>query len=340
MTALHDPAHAPRRMDDGYKGDAWTVDVPPDGDHPIVLLDTGVDSVCIVRIPDAAWERAARPSSVHAHDGYDETVLVTRGSGTLLHGPSPDRLEAVRIEAPVVIQIAAGWWHGVAMDPGVRAIATCFYTVPGTVIEEFSVQMQIIARARVRFADLAEPHPVPVHAEDLGDRVSTHWAFAQDPGLRTGEVEDGRGRLLLGAPTVEIDVDQIAELVLSLLCGVGGRAPGDIGTRHRHRTGLAQQLDRHGLQRHPHHHGASGIAEVPLQRRSLLDHQAQRPRPEGADQFPGAFRHRVHQALDGVPGADEDTDRHVPAAAFGLQQCRHRRGIEGVGAQSVDSVRR
>lgn len=162
---IHDPAHAPRRREDGYKGDAWTVSAPPDGDRPILLLDTGEDSVAIVRIPDPAWARGDRPSQVHAHDGYDETILVTRGSGVLLHGARADDLTATRFEAPVVIQVAPGWWHGIAMDRGVRAIATCFYTVPGTRIEEFSVQMQIIARARVRFADLAEPHPVPVHAE-------------------------------------------------------------------------------------------------------------------------------------------------------------------------------
>jgi hypothetical protein len=163
---VHDPARAPRRREDGYKGDAWSVDVPPDGDRPIVMLDTGVDSVAIVRIPDGAWERGTRPSRVHAHDGYDETILVTRGAGTLLHGPSPDALEETRFEGPVVIQVAPGRYHGIAMDPGVHAIATCFYTVPGTVIEEFSVQMQIIARARVRFDDLPEPHPVPVRAEE------------------------------------------------------------------------------------------------------------------------------------------------------------------------------
>lgn len=164
-SAVHDPAHAPRQREDGYKGDAWTVSAPPDADMPIVLLDTGVDSVAIVRIPDAAWERSDRPTRVHAHDGYDETILVTRGAGALLHGPRSDALTATRFEAPVVLQVAPGWWHGIAMDPQVRAIGTCFYTVPGTRIEEFSVQMQIIARARVQFADLAETVPEPVFAE-------------------------------------------------------------------------------------------------------------------------------------------------------------------------------
>ena len=162
---IHDPAAAPRRRDQGYKGDAWSVDIPPDGDKPLVLLDTGLDSVAIVRIPDAVWERGAVPSRVHAHDGYDETILVTRGSGSLLHGPDRTRLEAERFEAPVVITVPAGWWHGVAMDPGTRAIATCFYTVTGTVIEKFAVQMKIIALGRVTFADLPVVHPVPVAAQ-------------------------------------------------------------------------------------------------------------------------------------------------------------------------------
>lgn len=165
-TEVHDPAHAERQRSQGYKGDAWSVDIPPDGDKPIVLLDTGLDSVCIVRIPDAVWERGTSPSRVHAHDGYDETILVTRGSGTLLHGPDLGSLRAERLEAPVVIVVPAGWWHGVAMDPGVRAIGTCFYTATGTVIERFSVQMKIIARGRVRFADLPVVHPMPVAAQE------------------------------------------------------------------------------------------------------------------------------------------------------------------------------
>ncbi len=40
---IHDPARAPRQRGQGYKGDAWTTTVPPDGDQPIPLFAHDVD---------------------------------------------------------------------------------------------------------------------------------------------------------------------------------------------------------------------------------------------------------------------------------------------------------
>jgi mannose-6-phosphate isomerase-like protein (cupin superfamily) len=164
LPATHDQARASQARVAGYKGDAWTVDIPPDGDEPIVLLDTGVDSVAIVRIPNDAWERGSWPTTVHAHDGYDEAVLIPTGSGTVIHGPEAVGMVATRFEAPVTVVFPAGTWHQIALDPGVIAAGTCFYTVPGTVIERFSVQMDIVARDRVTFASLPVAHPVAVEA--------------------------------------------------------------------------------------------------------------------------------------------------------------------------------
>ena len=47
----YDPSKAPRQRASGYKGDAWTVSQPPDGSKPILVLDSGADSVAIMRIP-------------------------------------------------------------------------------------------------------------------------------------------------------------------------------------------------------------------------------------------------------------------------------------------------
>ena len=161
---LYDPSTASRQRASGYKGDAWTVSLPPDGSSPILVLDTGADSVAIVRIPDGAWDRGDLPPTVHAHDGYDESVLITNGSGTVFHGAAADHIIASRFEAPVVVVCPAGSWHHVMMDPGVAALGTCFYTVPGTVIEPFTVQMEIVARGRVTFADLPVVDLKPVEA--------------------------------------------------------------------------------------------------------------------------------------------------------------------------------
>jgi oxalate decarboxylase/phosphoglucose isomerase-like protein (cupin superfamily) len=195
MTSTYDPAAAPRRGRQGYKGDAWTVSLPADGSEPILALDTGLDSVAIVRVPDAAWGRGESPDTVHIHAGYDEVVLVQRGSGTLLHGPDPAHLESVRFEAPVTLVLPAGVWHGAVMDPGVTALGTCFYTVAGTVIESFSLQMEIIAKGSVTFADLPVVHPVAVEA--------SAWPMAPFPAAgEAGPVEpaDREARVLAYPP--------------------------------------------------------------------------------------------------------------------------------------------
>ncbi len=146
--------------------------------------------------------------------------------------------------------------------------------------------------------------------------------------------------MLRGRSAVEVDVDARAELALGLLEVDGGGLAGDIGAGHRHRSHLAQQLDGDRMQRHPQHHGAVRVAEIPLQRRRLQHHQAERAGPERADQFARPVRHPVHQALDRVPGADQHTHRHVAATALGRQQCVHRGAVESVGADAVDGVGR
>jgi hypothetical protein len=169
---VHDPATAPRRHDGGYKGDAWSVSIPPDGEEQLLLLDTGLDSVAIKRIPDSAWDRGVEPLIVHAHDGYDETILIPQGSGTLFHGPDARRIARSRFAGPVVIACPAGSWHHILMDRGVTAQGTSFYTVPGTVIAPFAVQMGSVTRDRVSFADVSVVDPLPVGAT----RVTTRSA--------------------------------------------------------------------------------------------------------------------------------------------------------------------
>ncbi len=100
--------------------------------------------MAIVSLPDGAWDRDPSPRTVHVHDVYDETILVTRGSGTVLHGPDEHHIIGTRFERPVVIVVPAGSWHHVGMDPAVPAEGTSFYTVAGTVIEPFAVQSKIV----------------------------------------------------------------------------------------------------------------------------------------------------------------------------------------------------
>ena len=171
----YDPSTAPRSRESGYKGDAWTVSIAPDDEAVQLLLDTGIDSIAIVRIPDAAWDRGPGAVDVHRHPGYDEAVLLPRGAGTLYSGPHPTRITATPFEGPVTLMLPAGCWHHVRMDEGVEAPGTAFYTVPGTVIAKFTTQMDIVTRATVPFASLPVVHPAAVQA--------TQWRAPVVPGV-------------------------------------------------------------------------------------------------------------------------------------------------------------
>ena len=143
---------------------------------------------------------------------------------------------------------------------------------------------------------------------------------------------------MLGGSAVEVHVDPIPELTLSLRRGGGRRLSGHVGARDRHWANRAQHVQGDRLQWHPQHYRAARVTEIPLQRRRLLHHQTQRPGPEGANEFMGRIRHRIDQSGDGVPTADQYSDRHVAAAALSRQQVCHGAVVEGVGGNAVHGV--
>jgi hypothetical protein len=212
---VRDPATAPRERESGYKGDAWTVTMPssaPDDAGMTLILDTGLDSVAIVGVANGWWDRSPRASVVRVHDRYDETILIPRGSGTLYHGADPGDITRSRFAAPVTLVLPAGCWHHVAMDPDVRVEATAFFTVPGTVIAPFSVQMDIVTRARIPFGDLPVVHPRPVEGQFwLPPAIDVHAAAAATRFARSDDavavstpLEDGAAGRQGSAPVAGI----------------------------------------------------------------------------------------------------------------------------------------
>jgi uncharacterized cupin superfamily protein len=162
---VYDPPAAPRQRESGYKGDGWTVTLPPPGGADSVLgLDTGLDSVAILRVPDAKWDHGDRPLAVHAHAVHDETVVIPTGSGTLYHGADPAAITATPFVAPVVLVFPAGVFHHVVMDRAASATGTCFFTVPGTALVRFSEREPLNRYGKVTFADLAVAEPPRVEA--------------------------------------------------------------------------------------------------------------------------------------------------------------------------------
>jgi hypothetical protein len=184
---LYDPPAAARRRESGYKGDGWTVTLPDDGAEAVVGLDTGLDSLSILRVPNGKWDRGERAPAVHAHADHDETIVIPTGSGTLYQGPDPEHITATRFVGPVVLVAAAGVWHHIVMDVDAVATGTCFFTVPGTVMVPFKDRTPLNRFGKVTFEDLAVAQPPPV--------------IAVTP-VRDPEALPGRGTLT-GSSTVE-----------------------------------------------------------------------------------------------------------------------------------------
>ena len=161
---IYDPASAPRRRESGFKGDGWIVSLPVGGADLVLGLDTGFDSVAILRVPNGRWDRGERPLSVHAHADHDETIVIPTGAGTLYHGPDVEHLTATRFNGPVTLVAAAGVFHHLVMDPDTTATGTCFFTVPGTALVPFADRTPLNAFGKVTFADLAVVSPPPVAA--------------------------------------------------------------------------------------------------------------------------------------------------------------------------------
>ena len=185
----YDPAAAPRRREAGYKGDGWTVTLPTDGSDLVLGLDTGLDSVAILRVPNGKWDRGDRPLSVHAHADHDETIIIPTGSGTLYHGPDVGHLATSRFSGPVVLVAPAGVFHHVVMDLDAIATGTCFFTVPGTVLLPFADRAPFNRFGKVTFANLRIVSPPPV--------VAAPWTAdpQPDPVVEGRVVEGASARL-------------------------------------------------------------------------------------------------------------------------------------------------
>ncbi len=136
----------------------------PGADEAVLGLDTGLDSVAILRVPDAKWDRGERPLRVHAHADHDETVVIPTGTGTLYHGADPSALRATRFAGPVVLVFPAGVFHHVVMDPEATATGTCFFTVPGSALPRFADRQPLNSFGKVTFGDLRVVSPPPVVA--------------------------------------------------------------------------------------------------------------------------------------------------------------------------------
>jgi hypothetical protein len=173
----------------GRRGPARSIPLPIAGDRPILAFDTGVDSATVVVIPPGAWSNDADGPLVSAHPDQDETIILPTGSGTLVHGPDPDHLAAVRFSGPVGIAIAAGHFHNVVMDVGADGVATSFFTRPGAIVSRFAGIIERALPATVLLHDVPiVPTPV-VPAETSSHRV----CVSRSPGgLAAASSQDDR----------------------------------------------------------------------------------------------------------------------------------------------------
>jgi hypothetical protein len=64
----------------------------------------------------------------------------------------------------MIVVVPAGAWHHVTMDDGAAAEGSAFFTVPGTIIEAFSRQMELVTQGEVPYAEVPIVHPKRVDA--------------------------------------------------------------------------------------------------------------------------------------------------------------------------------
>jgi hypothetical protein len=172
---VYDPPNAPRQREAGFKGDGWIVTLPPvDTRDPVLGLDTGLDSVAILRIPSARWDHGEQPLLVHAHADHDETIVIPAGAGAVYQGTDPSALTPVRFQGPVVLFAPAGVYHHVVMDPDASSPGTCFFTVPGSALPRFAEREPLNRFGKVTFADLRVVSPPAVIAAPWTGPASVH----------------------------------------------------------------------------------------------------------------------------------------------------------------------
>lgn len=189
---VYNPPDAPRQREAGFKGDGWIVTLPPlDAPDPVLGLDTGLDSVAILRIPSANWDHGDQPLLVHAHADHDETIVIPAGSGAVFQGTDPAALTPVRFKGPVVLFAPAGVFHHVVMDPDASSPGTCFFTLPGSALPRFAEREPLNRFGTVTFADLRVVSPPVVLAAPWTARA------AVDPALR--------GRVIAGSTEAGTD---------------------------------------------------------------------------------------------------------------------------------------
>src|SRR5690242_2908388 len=155
-----------------------------------------------------------------------------------------------------------------------------------------------------------------------------------------GQVEDGRRDVVGTRAAVQVHRDRLAQLLLRLVGGGGGRLAVPVGARDRHRPGLPEHVERDRVQGHPQGDRAPGVTEVPHQRGAGPEHQGEGARPELVDQVLPERAEVIHQRGRGSRGADQHRRRHVTAAALGRQHGGDRGRDEGVRADAVHGVRR
>ena len=90
-----------------------------------------------------------------------------------------------------------------------------------------------------------------------------------------GAVDDRAGRRAGARAAVQHDGGVLAELLGGLLRGGRRRPPGAVGAGHRQRSGAPQQVAGEVVVRQPDGDRALGVAQVPRQRRRVLDDQGQ-----------------------------------------------------------------
>ncbi len=190
-----------------------------------------------------------------------------------------------------------------------------------------------------------EPPGIPASgdpaAENPLDRGDRHGPHPDHPGGIDGEIENGGGRGSSRGAGVQDQIDLPSQGLCDFGRGRRRSLPRAIGARGDDRSAHGtRQRGGHPVGRDPDAHRPGSPQQPGRERGGGREHQGERPRPEGRRQGASRFSPVAHASAQGRLIRHDDRQRQAKGTSFGLEDALDRTGVERIGAEPVEGLRR
>jgi peptide/nickel transport system substrate-binding protein len=178
-------------------------------------------------------------------------------------------------------------------------------------------------------------------AEDGGDGGDRNGAGSDDPGHRGGQIEHGGGQPAGGGAAVEDQGQAVPQGGFHLGRGLRRPLSGAVGAGRDDRPLRgARQARGHRMGGDAHADGPAAPQETRRDAGGRRQDQGQGARPEGSGEAAGGLRELRHDPEHPRLVAGDERQRHALRAALGLEHPVDRLGVERIGPQAVEGLRR